>query len=317
MSTIFPIVLSLGLLTMGAEMLVRSSAGLARRIGISPFVIGAIIVGFGTSTPELSASTVAALRGASDIAVGNVVGSNIFNVAVVLGVAAVIRPIKTDPRAIRFDLAVAIAVSVIPWLSMLAGGELPRWMGGLMLLGLAAFVVRSFRHGKVDDAETKLGEAMAEEVEPGRSLVLGIIGSIAGLVLLVGGAKMLVDASVEIARAAGLSELVIGLTIVAVGTSLPELVTSVVAALKGHAELALGNVLGSNIFNLLGILGVATIITPQGIAPQTLWLDTPLMLGLVLALAVFASTGKRISRGEGAVLVCLWVVYVGVLLAMA
>ncbi|OAB62199.1 hypothetical protein AY599_25640 [Leptolyngbya valderiana BDU 20041] len=317
MSTIFLIVLSLGLLTMGAEMLVRSSAGLARRIGISPFVIGAIIVGFGTSTPELSASTVAALRGASDIAVGNVVGSNIFNVAVVLGVAALIRPIPTNPRAIRFDLAVAIAVSVIPWLSMLTGGELPRWMGGLMLLGLAAFVVRSFRHGKVDDAETKLGEAMAEEVEPGRSLVLGIIGSIAGLVLLVGGAKMLVDASVEIARAAGLSELVIGLTIVAVGTSLPELVTSVVAALKGHAELALGNVLGSNIFNLLGILGLATVITPQGIAPQTLWLDTPLMLGLVLALAVIASTGKRISRGEGAVLVCLWVVYVGVLLAMA
>ncbi len=317
MSTIFLIVLSLGLLTMGAEMLVRSSAGLARRIGISPFVIGAIIVGFGTSTPELSASTVAALRGASDIAVGNVVGSNIFNVAVVLGVAALIRPIPTNPRAIRFDLAVAIAVSVIPWLSMLTGGELPRWMGGLMLLGLAAFVVRSFRHGKVDDAETKLGEAMAEEVEPGRSLVLGIIGSIAGLVLLVGGAKMLVDASVEIARAAGLSELVIGLTIVAVGTSLPELVTSVVAARKGHAELALGNVLGSNIFNLLGILGLATVITPQGIAPQTLWLDTPLMLGLVLALAVIASTGKRISRGEGAVLVCLWVVYVGVLLAMA
>lgn len=316
MSTIFLIVLSLALLTMGAELLVRSSAGLARRLGVSPFVIGAIIVGFGTSTPELSASLVAALRGASDIAVGNVVGSNIFNVAVVLGVAALIRPIRTDPRAIRFDVAVVIAVSVIPWLSMLAGGVLPRWMGVLMLLGLAAFVVRSFRHGKVDDAETQLGEAMAEDYEPRKSITLGVIGSIAGLVLLVGGAKMLVDSAVDIARAAGLSELVIGLTIVAVGTSLPELVTSVVAALKGHAELALGNVLGSNIFNLLGILGVTTVITPQAIANQTLWLDTPLMLGLVLALAVIAYTGKRISRGEGAVLVAVWVAYVGVLLAM-
>lgn len=311
------IVVSLGLLTLGAEVLVRSSAGMARRLGVSPFVIGAIIVGFGTSTPELSASTVAALRGATDIAVGNVVGSNIFNVAMVLGVAALIRPVKTDPRAIRFDLAVASAVSVIPWLSMLTGGELPRWMGGLMLLGLAAFVVRSFRHGKVDDPETQLGEAMAEEIRPGKSLVLGIIGSVAGLVMLVLGAKLLVDSAVGIARAAGLSELVIGLTIVAVGTSLPELVTSVVAALKGHAELALGNVLGSNIFNLLGILGVATVITPQQIAPQTLWLDTPLMLGLVLALAVIAYTGKRISRGEGAVLAALWVAYAVTLLLIA
>lgn len=317
MATVLLIALSLALLTLGAEMLVRSSAGLARRLGVAPFVIGAIIVGFGTSTPELSASLVAALRGSSDIAVGNVVGSNIFNVAMVLGVAALIRPIATDPRAIRFDVAVVAGVSVIPWLSMLAGGVLPRWMGVLMLLGLAAFVVRSFRHGKVDDAETELGEAMAKDYEPRKSVVFGVIGIVAGLVLLVGGAKMLVDSAVGIARTAGLSELVIGLTIVAVGTSLPELVTSVVAALKGHAELALGNVLGSNIFNLLGILGITTVITPQRIASQTLWLDTPLMLGLVLALALIAYTGKRISRGEGAVLVAVWLVYVGVLLAMA
>lgn len=317
MATIFWILLSLGLLTLGAEVLVRSSAGMARRLGVSPFVIGAIIVGFGTSTPELSASTVAALRGATDIAVGNVVGSNIFNVAMVLGVAALIRPIPTDPRAIRFDLAVASAVSVIPWLSMLTGGELPRWMGGLMLLGLAAFIVRSFRHGKVEDAETELGEAMAGDYEPRKSITLGVIGSIAGLAMLVLGAKLLVDSAVGIARAAGLSELVIGLTIVAVGTSLPELVTSVVAALKGHAELALGNVLGSNIFNLLGILGVATMITPQRIAHQTLWLDTPLMLGLVLALAAIAYTGKRISRGEGVVLAGLWVAYAITLLLIA
>src|SRR6056297_512725 len=153
MVTALLIVLSLALLTAGAELLVRSSAGLARRLGVSPFVIGAIIVGFGTSTPELSASLVAALAGASDIAVGNVVGSNIFNVAMVLGVAALIKPIVTNPRAIRFDVAVAAGVSVIPWLSMLAGGVLPRWLGGLMLLGLAAFVVRSFRHGRVDGSE--------------------------------------------------------------------------------------------------------------------------------------------------------------------
>ncbi|MEQ8316416.1 MAG: calcium/sodium antiporter [Phycisphaerales bacterium] len=317
MLTALLIVLSLAMLTAGAELLVRSSAGLARRIGVSPFVIGAIIVGFGTSTPELSASTVAALRGAGDIAVGNVVGSNIFNVAMVLGVAALIRPVSTDPKAIRFDLAVAAAVSFIPWLSLLTGGELPRWMGVLMLVGLAAFVVRSFRHGAVDDAETEMGTAMAGEVARGKSLALGIVGSVAGLALLVLGAKLLVDAAVGIARDAGLSELVIGLTIVAIGTSLPELVTGVVAALKGHAELALGNVLGSNVFNLLGILGVATIITPQQIASQTLWLDAPLMLGLVLALAVIAYTGKRISRVEGVVLTALWVGYVVTLLLIA
>lgn len=317
MLTALLIVLSLAMLTAGAELLVRSSAGLARRIGVSPFVIGAIIVGFGTSTPELSASTVAALRGAGDIAVGNVVGSNIFNVAMVLGVAALIRPVSTDPKAIRFDLAVAAAVSFIPWLSLLTGGELPRWMGVLMLVSLAAFVVRSFRHGAVDDAETEMGTAMAGEVARGKSLALGIVGSVAGLALLVLGAKLLVDAAVGIARDAGLSELVIGLTIVAIGTSLPELVTGVVAALKGHAELALGNVLGSNVFNLLGILGVATIITPQQIASQTLWLDAPLMLGLVLALAVIAYTGKRISRVEGVVLTALWVGYVVTLLLIA
>ena len=317
MLTALLIVLSLAMLTAGAELLVRSSAGLARRIGVSPFVIGAIIVGFGTSTPELSASTVAALRGAGDIAVGNVVGSNIFNVAMVLGVAALIRPVSTDPKAIRFDLAVAAAVSFIPWLTLLTGGELPRWMGVLMLVGLAAFVVRSFRHGAVDDAETEMGTAMAGEVARGKSLALGIVGSVAGLALLVLGAKLLVDAAVGIARDAGLSELVIGLTIVAIGTSLPELVTGVVAALKGHAELALGNVLGSNVFNLLGILGVATIITPQQIASQTFWLDAPLMLGLVLALAVIAYTGKRISRVEGVVLAALWAGYVVTLLLIA
>lgn len=317
MPTLLWIVLALALLTLGAEMLVRSSAGLARRLGVSPFVIGAIIVGFGTSTPELSASTVASMRGAVDIAVGNVVGSNIFNVAVVLGVAALVRPVKTDPRALRFDLVVAAAASIIPWFSLLAGGELPRWMGTLMLLGLGAFVVRTWRHGRVDDPETQLGEALAEGVKPGKSIAMGVLGSAIGLAMLVLGAKLLVDSAVGIARSAGLSELVIGLTIVAVGTSLPELVTSVVAALKGHAELALGNVLGSNIFNLLGILGVSAAITPQRIAPQTLWLDTPLMLGLVLALAVIVKTGQRISRAEGALLVALWVGYVVALLAIA
>lgn len=317
MLTIVLIAVSLGLLTLGAEVLVRSSAGLARRLGVSPFVIGAVIVGFGTSTPELSASTLASWRGAVDIAVGNVVGSNIFNIAVVLGVAALVRPVLTDPRALRFDLTVASVVSLIPWLALATGGVLPRWSGGLMLLGLAAFVVRSWRQGAVDDPETHLGEAMAQSVKPGKGLAMGVLGSIIGLAMLVLGAKLLVDSAVEIARAAGLSELVIGLTIVAVGTSLPELVTSVVAALKGHAELALGNVLGSNIFNLLGILGVSAVITPQRIAPQTLWLDAPLMLGLVLALAVIATTGKRISRAEGALLVATWVGYVVVLLAIA
>lgn len=311
------IVLALALLTLGAELLVRSSAGLARRLGVSPFVIGSIIVGFGTSTPELSASTVASMRGAVDIAVGNVVGSNIFNVAVVLGVAALVRPVKTDPRALRIDLAVAAVVSIIPWFSLLTGGELPRWMGALMLLGLLAFVVRTWRHGRVDDAETQLGEALAQEVKPSTSPWRGILGSIIGLAMLVLGAKLLVDSAVGIARSAGLSELVIGLTIVAVGTSLPELVTSVVAALKGHAELALGNVLGSNIFNLLGILGLSAVITPQRIAPQTLWLDAPLMLALVLALALIVRTGQRISRAEGALLVALWVGYVVALLAIA
>jgi len=309
---------SLLVLTLGAEGLVRGSVALAKRMGVSSFFIGLTIVGFGTSTPELATSVTAAVRGSADIAVGNVVGSNICNIALILGVASLICPIALKLDVVRREVLVVIAVALVPWIALTSGGRLERWQGAAMLAGLAAYLWVGYVRGRRDaqrEAEAEAERELEREIgvdRPGRASrpVLSVLLVLVGLGLLVGGSYGLVASASEIARGLGVSELVIGLTIVAVGTSAPELFTSVVAAVRGQPDLAVGNVLGSNVFNVLGILGLTCLVTPQAVSPQILAFDVPVMVGASVACVPIMLSGARISRAEGVLLLCGYAVYV-------
>lgn len=314
---------SLLLLTAGAELLVAGASALARRAGISPFVVGLTVIGFGTSTPELFTSVVAAFRGQGDIAVGNVVGSNVFNVAVVLGLTAVIRPVPVHLKAVRREVWVVIAVSLVPFAALLSGGTLGRVAGGLMVAGLVAFIAGSYVEGRRQAtalAGTEPFDLDAAGV-PGRGWrrhpVVSCVAVLAGLGTLIVGSHLLVTSASSLARAIGLSDLVIGLTIVAAGTSAPELVTSVIAARRGQTDMAVGNVLGSNVFNVLGILGLTCCLQPQTVPFQSLALDLPVMFVSAVALLPIVSSESRISRTEGAVLLVGYAAYLAVLITLA
>lgn len=314
---------SLLLMTGGAEALVRSASSLAFRLHLSPLFVGLTVVAAGTSAPELTSSVLAAARGSSDVAVGNVVGSNIFNVAVILGVAAVAHPIVVRVGAVRRDIVVACAVATIPWAAVLLGGRLPRWLGGAMVAALFAYTYAAFRAGR--RASPDVERLVAEELEKAPVLVAApTTGSwgwlrdtamtIASLGALIVGAGWFITSAVALARAFEIPELTIGLTVVAAGTSMPELVTSTVAALRRQGDIAVGNVVGSNIFNVLGVLGVSTLVAPQRVPPQVIFLDVPVMLVASLALFPILWTGGRISRWEGVALLGGYALYVAVLL---
>ena len=307
------------LLTLGAELLVRGSIDLARRWGLSSFVIGLTIVGFGTSMPELVTSVAAATADRGDIAVGNVIGSNIFNLAVILGLAALICPIPIRLAAVRREVWFVIAAAAVPWIAILAGGSIGRFVGVALLLLLALQITLSIAQGRREGREllVDLGSVGAPVATRGHGIWLPTLLIGAGLGLLVAGAGLLVDTATSIARDLGVSELAIGLTIVAAGTSTPELVTSVVAALRKQPEIAVGNVLGSNIFNMFGILGVTATIRPQTVPEQVLLLDTPLMLALSIALLPIVGSHARISRAEGAILFIAYLAYLLVLFRFA
>jgi cation:H+ antiporter len=322
--TVVTLVLSLAVVTFSAEILVRGASVLALRAGVTPLFVGLTVVGFGTSMPELGASLAATARGATDVSVGNVVGSNIFNICVVLGVSALFRPIRVRLAAIRRDLAVALAAATVPWLSVLSGATLPRWFGLLMLGALLGYVGFAYRAGRRAASEERqiaaAGLQSTLDVPQGERrlrdrVATNVLLVIAGLGLLVVGSRVFVDAALDIARSFGVSELAIGLTIVAVGTSLPELVTSLVAAARGNPDIAVGNIVGSNIFNVLGILGVSAVVLPQTMSPWILSIDTPVMLTATAALLPIVRSGGRISRAEGAALVVGYVAYVGYALA--
>jgi cation:H+ antiporter len=253
----FFLILSLGILTFGAEVLVRGAASLALRLGLSSFFVGITIVGFGTSTPELATSVNAGMDGMADIALGNIVGSNIFNIALILGVTAVIAPIAINMRTVRDQLLIMIVAAFAPFLAFLTGGVLTQPMGVLFVLALAAALAYSYWGDRGDAA----GEE-AVRIEPGsvwaRPWFCGAAAAL-GIGLLIWGSDMLVQSSVAIAREWGVSELAIGLTIVSAGTSAPELFTSVVAALRKQQSISLGNIVGSNIFNMLGIGGITSM----------------------------------------------------------
>ena len=302
----------LALLVAAASVLVRGAAALALRLGLTPLVVGLTVVAFGTSAPELVVSVQAALADAGGIAVGNVVGSNVANVGLVLGLAVLLRPIAADPALFRRDLPALVAVTALA-AALLVDRGLARWEGAVLVAGLVAYLVWSVRAAHRDqEAAAALAADLpvTEPTGPAWRDALLVVAGLAGLVL---GADLFVGAATRLAEAAGVSNAVIGLTVVAVGTSLPELATTVVAAARGESEIAVGNVVGSNLFNLLGILGVASLVRPLA-APGLGAADVAVMAAFTVALAALLWTGRRLVRAEGAVLLAGYVAYVGYLI---
>lgn len=295
------------LLPLGAEMLVRGASSLALRMGITPLVVGLTIVAFATGTPELAVSIKGAVTGNSGIALGNVVGSNISNIALVLGVAALVRPMKVQARLIRREMPLMVGASVFLFL-LLLDGALGRADGLVLLVtgvGYTLFAYRGARAGAVPAVTEEFEEAIQRSRLPARDAAL-IAG---GIVALVVGAESLVRGAVAVAGALGVDQAVIALTVIAIGTSLPELATSVVAARKEQADVAFGNVIGSNTLNILAVLGITALIHPfavVGIRP----LDLGMLVGTAVLVLLLMARGWVLNRAEGFALVTLYVAYV-------
>tara|TARA_R110002095_G_scaffold212676_2_gene202221 strand:+ start:3728 stop:4696 length:969 start_codon:yes stop_codon:yes gene_type:complete len=304
--------MGIGLLTCGGEALIHGSLAAAKRLGVSPLLSGLVIVGFGTSAPELVVSVNAAIEGRPDIAIGNVVGSNIGNILLILGICALITPLAVKPLVLRRDAATVVAASVLFLVLVLAGGgALGRADAAIFLASLAAYLVWAYRSERFHAAPSgELHQAEAEELTVAPKSVLWTLIAVAiGLLLLIGGSQVLLIGAIGIAEYFDVPEAVIGLTLVAVGTSLPELSISVVAAIRRHADVAVGNILGSNIFNLLGILGVSSLLQPLPVHVRILQFDQWIMLGASLLLLLFLYTGRCLSRFEGGMLLAAYGVY--------
>jgi len=303
-------------LTVGAELLVKGASGLARSIGIPALIVGLTVVAFGTSAPELAVSMKAVLSGQADIALGNVVGSNIFNVLFILGVSALVIPLSVSSQLVRFDVPVMICVSLLAWL-FAADGVIMRLEGALLVAGLAVYTTLLIRMGMKPLPPSDRNLHGSTPKTPKRITVNAVL-VLFGLVLLIIGARWLVSGAVDLAVFLGVSELMIGLTIVAAGTSLPELATSFVAVIRKERDIAVGNVVGSNIFNILAILGTSAMVSGDvGVAPGALHFDVPVMTAVAVACLPIFFTGGRISRWEGAVFVVYYIVYIAYLVLAA
>ena len=315
------IAIGLVALVMGGELLVRGASRLAAAAGISPLVIGLTVVAFGTSAPELAVSVKASLAGQTDIAVGNVVGSNIFNVLFILGVSALISPLVVSSQLIRIDVPLMMAASVAMLLLGL-DGNIGRFDGIGLFVGLICYttwtVIKSRKES--EDVKREFGQEFAKMPKPAPSQIGLQIALIAGgLVSLTIGARWLVDGSVTIARLAGMSELLIGLTIVAAGTSLPEVATSILASIRGERDIAVGNVVGSSIFNILCVLGLSAAFVPGGVevSGTALRLDIPVMIAVAVACLPIFFTGHLIARWEGGLFLAYYVAYMTYLILAA
>ncbi len=303
-------------LTLGAEGLIRGAVSLANRFGLSPLLIGLTIVGFGTSTPELVASLKAAWAGNSGIAVGNVVGSNIFNILIILGLTALVRKTMIDKAAWRQSGMVMTAVTLLALATFTFLPEMPRWVGGVWFALLFVYLGWEYRlHSRPHKKGTVEPDPQVEIIK--MPLWASIAFIVAGLIGLILGAQLLVDAAISLAQLWGVSDAVIGLTIVAAGTSLPELATSVMAALRKQPEIAVGNIIGSNIFNLLGILGLTALVLPVPIPAQIIAFDMWVMLAATLAFMLYARVGFKLTRAEGGLFVAAYGLYVVYLLQHA
>ena len=309
---ILSIIGGLVLLALGAEGLVRGSSSIALRLGVTPLVVGLTIVALGTGSPELFVSVGAALSGSSSIALGNVVGSNIANVALILGTAAIVRPLTVHAAIIRREVPIMIAVSAILWL-LIYDGELSRADGAILTTGSIGYIFFTYRSSR-KEAKKIVEEEFAEAFPPSkRSTLLDVVFIVAGLVILVFGTNVLLGGAITVAKQFGISEVVIGLTIIAIGTSLPELATSVLAAYKNEPDVAFGNAIGSNILNILAILGITALIQP--IQTQEIRvLDMGVMLGSAFLLFVLLGRDYLLDRVEGAILLIGFAIYIYTLL---
>ena len=318
---VLPLIGGFVLLVLGGEFLVRGAVQVATRFGVSPLVIGLTLVGFGTSTPELVTSVQAALSGSPGIAYGNIVGSNIANILLILGISAVLAPIAVSSSALKRDSALMVAVAVV-FAATAALMPLGALVGIAFVAALAFYIYTAFRqerqlatvdHGAAYDksiAAQSVDPALVPAEKPERSVVISLLVALAGLGLVLLGGYFLVNGAVTLARSLGVSETVIGLTIVAVGTSMPELVTSIMASIRKQADVALGNIVGSNIYNILGIGGITALIAPTAVPPEIVRFDNLIMIAASILLVAFAYTGRRISRPEGGLLVVFYVAYV-------
>ena len=321
------------LLVIGGEMLVRGAVAVAEKLGMSPLLIGLTLVGLGTSAPELVTSVQAALAGSPGIAIGNIVGSSISNILLILGLSALITPMAVQSKALRRD-GVAVVVSALLFAIISYFGNLDRITGSIFVILLAAYLIYAYRQETVPAAAADGHTSAFEKAEAfgelhdrviGRggdaearaektAIVIPLLMALGGLAVVVLGGKLLVDGAIGIARSYDMTETVIGLTIVAVGTSMPEFVTSVVAAIRKHSDVALGNIMGSNIYNILGIGGVTGLIQPTAVPPEIVSFDNLVMVAASVAMFAFAWRGYRISRIEGAILLMGYVAYIFVLL---
>lgn len=294
-------------LTLGAEFLVRGGASVALRLGVTPLVIGLTIVAFGTGSPEFVVSLQAAFDGNSGIALGNIVGSNISNVALILGCAALVRPLKVEAVLLRKELPILVGISGLLWL-LVYDGSISRFEGGLLFAGGIAYTGFTYIFSRQKEKKMVEAEFAGAVEKTGKSVWLDVLLIAAGLVALIGGAHLLLSGAVTIAQSFGMSDVAIGLTIIAIGTSLPELATSTVAAYRGEPDIAFGNAIGSNILNILAVLGLTALITPfttEGIRA----FDLGTMLGSVIVLYVLMGRRFILDRKEGALLVVGYAIY--------
>lgn len=310
-------------LMFGAEILVRGASRLAAAVGISPLVIGLTVVAFGTSAPELAINLQSAFTGQADIALGNVLGSNIMNVLIILGLSALIIPLVVNQQLVRQDVPIMIIVTGLVWW-MASDSLISRMDGFILFAGLVIYlvfsVVQSRKETSAEVREEYEHEYAEKEKPTPRSVAINLGQIAAGLVGLTFGADWLVDGAVRLAYLFNISEMIIGLTIVAIGTSLPELATSIVAAMRKERDIAVGNVVGSNIFNLMAVLGLTSLVAPNGIPipGPALAFDIPIMMAVaVITLPIFFTGGHMIFRWEGGLFVILYAIYVGVMLSDA
>ncbi len=306
-------------LVWSADRFVIGASASARILGVSPLVIGILVVGIGTSAPEMLVSAIAAFQGKAGLSVGNALGSNITNIGLILGITALVAPLEVRSKILFREIPLLILVMLVGYL-LLRDGELSQFDGGLLLAGFAAVILRQLweaKHGGDDALVAEFEESLEKEM----SLAAAMGWLLVGFIVLLLSARLMVWAAVDIAMALGISELVIGLTIVAIGTSLPELAASVAAVRKNEHDIALGNVLGSNLFNLLGVMALPGVIAPGPVDPEVLSRDYPVMLGLSVLLFItaysFRGDRRRIQRWEGALLVTLYAAYLGLLVYTA
>ena len=320
-NTILLFISGLIILILGADLLVRGASRLAAAFGVAPLVIGLTIVAIGTASPEIAVSLQAAVNGQADLTLGNVLGSNIFNILFILGVTSIVAPIVIAKQLIRKDAPIMLGASLLTF-ALALDGKLGGMDGGILLILLVAYTVFALRQSRSESVEVQneyAREYALKEAITAKSMAVNIIFILIGLGLLVLGSNWLVDSAVKIARSIGVSELVIGLTIVAVGTSLPEIATSIIAALKGESDIAVGNAVGSNIFNLLGVLGLGAVVSPAGISvtENILRFDFLVMVFVALVTLPVFYLDNRISRAEGGLLLIYYVMYVAYVIMQA